>query len=70
MTPYKGSQNWPGIQQKLDNIQVMGWPTRPTTIRINGVAADPATYTYVDSSKRLTLTCNLDMNEINVINFQ
>lgn len=70
LTVEKGSISWQGVRPVLDNIQVMGVPARPTRILINGVPVNSGDFTYVDVTKRLTLTCNVDMNVNNVIEFQ
>lgn len=63
----KGSNSWEGIKsQNLTLIQIMGWPSQPENITFAGAELD---YTYVATTKRLTLHCDIDMNSNSVILF-
>ena len=55
----KGTPEANKIEPKLDLIQIMGWPSRPVNVTINEKELD---YTFVESTKRLTLHCDVDMN--------
>lgn len=53
---------WTGIDQKLDLIQVLGWPTVPSLISANGVALPTSSYSYNGTKKLLAINYALDMN--------
>lgn len=68
ITVTKGSVTWPGIVPVMDQVYVMGLPSRPASITIDGVSLAPGDYVY-DANRRLKINCSLNMNNNHVINF-
>ena len=50
-----------GIEPKLDLIQVMGWPSAPSEIRLNDTMVLD-NYDYDENNQVLTVNLDLDMN--------
>ena len=51
-----------GIDQELDLIQILGWPSSPTGISANGTPLPSTTYNYNTTNQLLTINYTLDMN--------
>uniref|UniRef100_A0A0P5BNP6 alpha-glucosidase n=1 Tax=Daphnia magna TaxID=35525 RepID=A0A0P5BNP6_9CRUS len=72
----ESASSWPGIVQKLDTIEFMGWPSPPLKITVQSNVAediiiiDSDKYFYVAESKRLTLLYEFDMNQSYTVKFE
>lgn len=71
----KYSGTWPGVTPKLDLIQLMGWPYKPTQISVKDsqdkeTVLDPSSYAYIETTKLLNLMYEFDMNQGYTVHFQ
>ena len=66
--------SWTGIEPRLETIQIMGWSSNSVNFTIDGSYDINYTYTYIETTQRLTISFNvdstLDMNKKWVIDFQ
>lgn len=60
---------WTGIDQKLDSIQLMGWPFPLESISVNGEEIDPTLYQYDTDTKNLYLNYPFTMNDDYTVSF-
>ena len=58
----KGSDSWSPIQQMLEMVQIMGWPSKPASIAVNGENLQPDDYSYDQTTQNLFLTYKFNMN--------
>lgn len=61
---------WTGINQDLDLIQILGWPSAPSAISVNGTVLPSSNYSYNGTYQFLSINYALDMNTNWSINFQ
>lgn len=69
------ASSWPGIAQKLDTIELMGWPSAPSQITVQSneqedIILDSDKYFYIAETKRLTVLHEFDMNRAYTIMFE
>ena len=65
---------WTVIDQILEKIEFMGWPTSPQSMTVenttDSITLNPDEYFYIEETKRLTVLYEFDMNEDYTVNFE